>query len=486
MLLFASAACQTPDPVPPPAVQDPSSFLGLATAVVFDLPDVLDQAELFAEVAAAYLEVGDESSARAVAERARQRAVSAGDGEESLRVRLSLVPTFSVLDSGTTVSLLETVLSTLDRRADDVLRATLIPPLIESALAAGEPARFALREGVDLSYIILDPGRRARTLIEVASLYQRSGIGLSVTALIQQAIPAVRSVASPYQQAELLASLAVLADTAGERGLADRLVDIAERVLADGQTPSDPVGRAALLAAGWTFGALGDRAAVQLIADLLPAGYERVVLELELALLVPLQSTRRARLAESFEQMQNLDDPFERAAALIALAEAAWEEGAAELSLQATGRVQQLVAASGNLQADEALVQRLIRLRVLQDEIEAITGVMNAAESPYIRGLMAVDAADGLIAAERLTLAEDFLVVGLLASDETTFLSDSLRVLLAERFARARSVRLAIRTIERMDDPLFRARAVVAVAAVAQPAGLTTPLLQADLASVLR
>ena len=484
--LFALTACRTPDPSPPPAVQDPSTFLGLATTVVFELPDELDRAELFARLASAYLEIGDETSAGAVADRARRSATAAGDGEESLRARLALVPTYSIIASSTAVGILESVLSVLEQRADDVLRASLIPLVIDNALASGEPARFALREAVDLSYIILDPAQRARTLIDVATLYQQSGIGLSVTALIQQAIPAVRSVPSRYAQAALLGELAVLADTAGDTALASRLVDIAERSLQSAGGGASADERARLIHAARTFGALGDRAAVELIAGLLPQGTERLLVELELASLIPLEGPRAERLTELSDQLTAIDSATDRARGLIALAEAALADGATDLSLASAATVQRLVAGSEDLQADESLVERLIALRVAQNEIEAVTELMNAAETPYIRGLMAVYAADALIAAERLTLAEDFLVVGLLAGDETTFLADSLRQLLAERLARAGSIRLAIRTVERMDDPLLRARAVVSIAVVAEPAGMTTPLHRADLASVLR
>jgi hypothetical protein len=467
-------------------VGDPSSFLGLATTTVFELSDDLEQAELFGRLARGYIDIGDEASARSVAVRALSRARTIGDGEESLRIRLDLVPVFAVFDPAASVAILESVLEILDQRGDDILRASLIPRLISSALASGEGARFALREGIDLIYIILDPARRAQTLVEVATLYQQSGIGLSVAALIQQAIPAVRSITDTYHQVELFAELAVLADTASEQTLASRLIDIAVRVLRAADVAAEQSAQIRLVRAARILAGINDRAAVQLISDRLPGGYASTLVELELALLLPVESTRIARLEELAGMFDEAPDSADWIDARLRLAELAWQAGAAELSLAVTAAVQESVAGSEALQAEESLVRRLITLRVEQDEIEVVTVLMNDATNAYIRGLMAINAADALIANDRLALAEDFLVVGLLASDETTFLADSLRHSLVERFARAERIRLAIRSVERMDDPLFVARAVVSLAVTAEPAGLTTPLLRTDLASVLR
>ena len=485
-VLLTLVACETPESVPPPEISDPSTFLGLATTTVFDLEDGLEQAELFARIAAAYLQTGDEASALAVASRALQRARAAGDGEESLRTRLNLVPVFSVVDPSTAVRILEELLTALDESPDDVSRAALIPLLIEQSLQSGESARFALREGIDLTYIILDPLRRARTLIEIASLYQRSGIGLGVTSLIQQSIPAVRSDSSPFAKAEVLSELAALAENAGEQVLASRLVEITIRELRDAEPAVAVADQRFLVRAARNFARLGERAAVDLLAGRLPAGYHRLVVEVELALLIPSPTTLGARLEELAVQAETLDDPAQQADAFLAIGEgflASNQEDQARLAVAAS---QELIAGNADLQNSEPRLSRLISLSVELDEIPAVTELMNSARDPYIRGLMALMAADALTAAERLPLAEDFLVVGLRASDETSFLADSLREQLAGRFARIGSIRLAIRTVERIDEPVFVARAVVSLAAIAEPAGLTTPIHRTDLASVLQ
>ena len=108
-----------------------------------------------------------------------------------------------------------------------------------------------------------------------------------------------------------------------------------------------------------------------------------------------------------------------------------------------------------------------------------------SAPDEYIRGSVAVRAANRLIDEGRLGLADDFLTIALIASDEATYLADGLRQQIVPGFAQTGSIRLAIRTIERIDDELLRARSVAELAVLAEPAGLVTPIYRADLASVL-
>jgi hypothetical protein len=495
LLLIATATlavgCRsTPDPVAP-VVRDSSTFLGLAVTEASGLSDPLARASLYARIAVGYREIGDEASVASLARAALGLARSAGATEESIRTRLDLAPLLAATgDDAAALTALDAGLQFASTAPDPRTRASLLPAIVESALRSDEAARPVLRRAVDEVYVIEDPRQRVEALIAIAELYQAGDETLPVTGLIQQAIPAVRSVQDPYTRGVLFSRLAVLASATSETRLAGRL---GENTLSEVDRAGPPAGDDAdrLLVIVERLGALGlSDEAVSLI-DLFPDAYHRAV---GFSLLgthaasyaIGLEYLRRAAEAvEGLDTAEGVEEPSRRvdihtrigagyadyAATRQALAHAA---AALEL-LVAHPEVYELIEPAG----------RLVALYVRLDEIQAARNLLLQAPDAYVRGTVAVRAADELITEGRLGLADDFLTVALVASDEATYLADGLRQEIVGRFARTGSIRLAIRTVERMEDELLRARSVVELAVVAEPAGLVTPIYRADLASVL-
>ncbi|MFP4377830.1 MAG: hypothetical protein ACLFP4_12375 [Spirochaetales bacterium] len=456
-------------------MSDPTTFLGLAANEAFLLNDQVERASLLSDIAGGYVALGEFTNARATAGSARSIATTIDDPASRVRALLTLVPVYAEIGVGAAEEILREVLQILEDAEADTIRATLLPRVVDAALLGGERTRFAVREAVDLTLIVIEPSLRADALASIGTLYQESGIGLSVTGLIQQAIPAVRSVDSELLQLSLFSRLAVLAFTAGEQALANRLSDIALKLTTHVSGRLNQEQQQFLLETIQNFERIGK-------SEFAPELSRFVVGGVPTGDVPPVGDELSEPIPES---TLALDAPESQLAATVGLAQRLYDEGRVQDVTPLLSFGQELVLEAPDLQSRLNLMRTLVLLRVNLDQIEPITELLNGARDEYLRGMIGLFAADALIAQNRFGLADDFLVISLLASDETSFLADALRERIARRFAETGSVRLAIRTIERISDPVLRARATTSLAVIAEPAGLVTPILRADLASAL-
>lgn len=490
LLLFASSllivSClSVPDPMEP-VVTDESTFLGLAVAEAAELEDPLERAALYGRIAEGYRELGDEPSMQSLARTALELTRTVGATEQSIRTRLDLAPLLAAAGNDTeALEALESALAFAASAPDGRVRASLLPLVVNGALRSDEAARPILRRAVDEVYVVEDPGRRAEALIRIAELYQADDTSLSVTGLLQQSIPAVRSVEDPYRRGALFARLAVLAGQTNETSLARRLVGNTTAQIDEAGAPDDEAEADLLLvivARLAEFGAIEDALG---LVELFSRPSDVAFALTSLVPHAPSAAARLGYLQRAGEQASRVEDTALFIEAQIAVGGAHAEAGDAAAALPYAERaLESLVEAPAVYERIE-LAARLAELYVRVDRLPAVRSLLLQAPDEFVRGAVAVRAADRLIVDSRLGLADDFLTVALVASDEAPYLADGLRQDIVRGFAQTGSIRLAIRTIERMEDELLRARAVAELAVVAEPASLVTPIYRADLASVL-
>ncbi|MFW6288950.1 MAG: hypothetical protein ACOC2Q_04130, partial [Spirochaetota bacterium] len=357
--------------------------------------------------------------------------------------------------------------------------------VVQSALRSDEPARPILRRAVDEVYVIEDSEQRAETLIRIAELYQSGGPALSVTGLIQQAIPAIRAIPAPYRRSVLFARLADLAFVSNETRLGNRLIDIVLSEFRQIDAPSDAREAEQLLSVIDLLARLERSDEASQLLDLFDSPYHQTRGLIVIAESSDAPDARLERLREAARRAVEIQEPERLVDANIRLARGyldAANPGAARPHAD---------AAAGGVIANPALYSRIdlagrtAETYVMLDELQLVRELLLNAPDDYIRGSVAVRTANRLIEETRLGLADDFLTIALIASDEATYLADGLRQQIVSGFARTGSIRLAIRTLERIDDELLRARSVAELAVLAEPAGLVTPIYRADLASVL-
>jgi len=482
LLIGCSSA---PEPIRP-SVRDDTTFLGLATSEASTLDDGLARAELYARIASGYRELGDEQSMVSLATASLRLARDAGPTEESIRVRLSLAPLLAAAgDDAAALAALESGLSYVSSTTDSRQVSAVLLLVAQSALQSDEPARPILRRAIDEIYVIEDPEQRAETLIRIAELYQSGGPSLSVTGLIQQAIPAIRAIRAPYRRSGLFARLADLAFASNELRLGNRLIDIVLSEFRQIDAPSGDREAEHLLSVIDLLARLERIDDATLLLDLFASPYFHSRGLIVIADSIGTRAGRLDRLREAAQRTAEIQEPERLVDANLRLArgylDAASPRAARPYADAAAGGV----IANPSLYSRVELASRTAEIYVMLDEMQLVRELLLNAPDEYIRGSVAVRAANRLIDDGRLGLADDFLTIALIASDEATYLADGLRQQIVTGFARTGSIRLAIRTIERIDDELLRARSVAELAVLAEPAGLVTPIYRADLASVL-
>lgn len=483
--LLIAACVSAPEPVRP-AVADESTFLGLAVAEASELADKLARAELYAQIATGYREMGDEQSMRSLALAALSLTRQNGATEDGIRIRLSLSPLLAAAgEDAAALSALESGLQYAATLQDSQQRASLLPRVVRYALQSDEPARPVVRRAIDEVYVIEDPRHRAEALINIGQAYQEGGASLSVSGLIQQAIPAVRSTPGAFRRAEMFSRLARLASATNEEQLAYRLIENTVTEIEEAGSPSDADDSERLLLLVDRLSRLERAEVAHELVGLFSDPYYTVRAIVALASHTLDREVRLNWLELAADAAGRIDDTQRYVDAHIrvgvGLARAESPERARAHAQVATDRL----ADEPTLYSRIESPSRLAELLVMLDRLDALREFLALAPDNYVRGAVAVRAADELIAEGRFGLADDFLMLALRASDEAAYLADGLRQQIVSGFAQTGSIRLAIRTIERMDDELLRARSVAELAVAAEPAGLVVPIYRADLASVL-
>ncbi len=484
--LLLLSSCRSTPTVPRPFVADETTFLGLAVVEASRLPDELARAELYRQITLGYQATGDEASMRSVAGAGLQLARAAGPTEQSIRVRLGLAPLLAAAgEDASAQDALEAGLRFVSSAEDPEVRAELVPLLVHSALRSDEPARPILRRSVEEAYVIDDPEHRAEALIRIAEVYQAAETFLSVTSFIHQASPAVRSVPGRFTRAQLFARLADLAERSGEAVLAARLISSAiEEVDMGGGPTSEDESRHLVTTVTQVAGLRRRDDALRLV-ELFALPQDAVRAMIGISEAAQTRAARLDHLRHASQLAQRVEDTAQFTAVHIRLAAAYYRVAASSRANEHADRAAQVLASAPDLYAGIELPGELAQVLVRMDRLQAVRELLLQAPDEYVRGAVSVRAAEQLIADGRLGLADDFLTIALIASDEATYLADSLRRAIVAGFARTGSIRLAIRTVERMTDARLRAEAVTVLAVVAEPTGAVIPMYRADLASVL-
>jgi tetratricopeptide (TPR) repeat protein len=484
-VIVAIAGCRSSPESLSVTLTSNSSALAFGVAVAEEVGDPAQRAEILAVIAQGLQNAQNSQDALQVAVEAgrliNEVPVSAELVDLQLRIAELLL---SVEETGSARRLIVEATSYAAAIRDETLRADLLVAIIQVAVRGEDDTRDLLPAVVDPVYVIEDTGLRAHTLIAVAEAYQAVGAGQSVTGLIQQAIPAIRSVPDAFRRAELFASLSCRAFAAGVDDLGSALVEDATEQLTDGMANANPgPDTVALVAKAVTR----DRGGAQ--AMLVVSGLEdprsRAAGFLAIGMADNAGQSAVPALNRAVQACGAIDDPRDFAAFMTSIAHAYLNLNRRREALAAANQAAVRVSANLSVMNNTETLGQLAGVYALLDLTDMVWEYLRQFDLPYFRGLIAVTVAELLISEGRQGVADDFLVDALLEADSSDVLADGLREKIARGFSRSGNYTLAIRTIERMSDPPLRARAVAYLGYYADSNGGLSGAQDLDLKSVL-
>ena len=482
ILALTVVGCRTAPQQAPPPVEDPGSLLGLAAQEASRIDDELARADLYVTIAEGYALAADLELSAFMSEAAAALVEARAQTTEGMSILIRTAPLAAAAgDDEAAVRALSAAVDFVSQVNNPVVERNLLPSIVRSGIDSGEAARGSLRAAVDEVYVIEDALLRAEALLAIGDVFLTRDVALSPVGLIHQASPAVRAVQDSVARADLFAQLAVLARRAGETDLSGRLASSAltELEQTDRYAPSAELVRVVALLSD-----LGRGESVIALADRVRDPYTALRMLIAAITGIP-QERARENLEKADLILATIVDPAEFVQAEIDVANGWISIGdrsqARVHAEQANGRL----SIEPSLYSTLELPSRLAELYVRMGDVDRVRDLLLLAGDPYVRGAVSTTAGDALRREGSFGVADDFYTIALVASDETTYLADALRQGIVPGFAATGSLRLAIRTIERIQDELIRARAVASLAVIAEARGDVESVIIADLSSVL-
>ena len=446
-----------------PGVTDDGSPLSLAVSEAGELDDPMMRATLYLDLGNAYIDLGDEQNAAVLADEILTLAQASGASEESIRMQLRVAPLF--YDAARPERSGEVLISAVQLiRAVEFpqVRAGLLAEAVKYALLCGDSGLPTVRAAVDEAYVLEDPATRVDTLISVARLYQQGGTALSVTSLIHQSVPSVRSIPNPRQRAYLFGRLAGLANAARETDIRDRLVEDAMRELGR-DAPSDTVNDRYVADLVRILSEIGARSSAAIAADLVADPQERVRALVALASGDPGLPVAPQLLQSASDAAEQVSGNVARAESLLTVADAYLSRADMPAAARLADEVQSL------LEAGAAAGQRLdLFLGVVHviagSDPGQLSALINGQTDPFVRGSVATAAADQLGAAGEPEIAKSLLTTALASADMADYLPDVLRLGVIRSYIGLGDPAAALAVVGSMVDPVLRTQAIVVMA----------------------
>ena len=460
-VIVAVAGCRSSPESLSVTLSTTSTALGTAVTVAQEIGDPAQRAEVLAIIAEGFLEAQNHEDALQVAAEAARLVNEIPISTDVVRLQLRIAELLLAVDETDSARRLIVEATTFtEALRDETAQADLLPVIIEAAMAGDDDTRDLLPGAVDPVYIIEDTGLRAQTFIAIAEVYQSVGVGQSVTGLLQQAIPAIRSVADPFRRADLFARLSCRAFVAGgEEDLARALAEDAEEQLINGMANADPdPDTVAVVFKAVTRDRGGTEAMISVsgIRD----KHARAAGYLAVAMAEGAGASAELALGRAVGAAYYIVDPQSYGALMTSISHAYFSMGLRAEALDTAGYAAARLSENQTAMSNAETLSRLAGAYALLDRTDLLHEYLLRIENPYLRGLISVAVAEHLIDEGRQGVADDFLVDALREADNSDFLADSLREKIVLGFARSGNYSLAIRTVERMSDHSLRARAV--------------------------
>jgi tetratricopeptide (TPR) repeat protein len=186
------------------------------------VPDRISRLFLYTSIASGYRQANRPRDARSVLEHVVASLQDVRSAGSRAQIMLDVARQYVLLDDPElAVGLMNQALDLSGMIDGDWNKGILYEEIIQTCFLGGPDTYSVLIRTVDRTLILDDLWTRVSILTNTARRYQRSGLGQSVNALVQQAIPAAGSLENPWQRAVSFTEIAAIFSAAGESRSAD-------------------------------------------------------------------------------------------------------------------------------------------------------------------------------------------------------------------------------------------------------------------------
>lgn len=330
------------------------------------------------------------------------------------------------------VQILQTALNGARAIKDDTTRGLVFEKIISACFDAGPQAFDVLRQTIQAVYVIEDLWVRASLLVDTARRYQDAGLTQPVDVLLQQAIPAAGSIASPWLKSLALSQIAVRFHVSGNNDSAGyyamRAVEQITSVTVVRRSEEDA---SRVLQVAQNLAEL-DRTAESLkvlqtveYAYLRVEGYASVARNIGAG-----EGAARKRAldlcSQAVDLAQKIASPYQRVEALASVADAYGKIHQPRLALATIGVAEDLLPQIGNAAQQSSAVEAIAPVEISWGDWQKAITLVTSVGDAYYRASTMLSVSDALVKAKKPNAAQTAL--GLAESDaaRAPFLRDNL------------------------------------------------------------
>ncbi len=452
---------------------DRSSSLYLSLQAAEQIDDLFSRLALYNRVAEAYSLAGYWEESLAVLEHLERTAEALGSAEARADIKIEMARRYIANDEIETANdLLESALRLAGELNSDWNRGVIIERVIDASFEAGEDSFAVLQSAVNRTLVIDDLWTRVSILTNTARRYQRAGLGQSVNAMVQQALPAAGSLENPWQRALAFTEIALISRSGGggERNAGSNVRRaIAELEAVEVLALSEDDARLLLRVASNLSELERHDEAVAALRQI-PFNHLHARGLAEVGSAYARQGSRSSAFvlfSQAVREGEQSADAFRRAEVYAEVARRYLEIGEGQLAALNADFARTTAAELEDEYQKAAVFEQIIRVYIAESEIELVSELGEQLSDPFLRAGMLIAIAQQLYTANLRAEAVDTLERALAAAEESEFLRDTLLRRVATAFGEMEQLERGFEIVEQLESAHDIARALADLGAIA-------------------
>ncbi len=475
-VMLACATVGPGEPADPPSFRfrgfnDADSSLYLALRAAEHVDDLFARVSIYSRIAEGYSLAGHWPESLTVLEHLEQVSRVVGSAEARAEIDIETARRYIANDEiEIAIGLLDSALRAAGEIELHWNRGVIIEGIIQACFEGGEDTFGVLQRAINQTLVIDDLWTRVSILTNTARRYQRAGLGQSVNAMVQQAIPAAGSLENPWQRALAFTEIALISRNAGDRRAEDTNTRRAVAELEAIEVLAIAEDDARLL--------------VRVVANLADLGrHNQAVAALQQ---VPFHHLHAEGLAEvgsayarqgsrssafvlfsqAVREGEQSNDPYRRAEVYADIAHRYLAMGDVQLAALNADFARTAAETLTDEYQKAAIFERISPVYIEEGAIELPAELGGQMSDRYLRAEVLAAVAQQLRAAGRTAEAREALERALSAAGEAEYLQDTLFRRIASVFAELDELTRALEVVQRVQSAYEISRALADIGAI--------------------